>query len=236
MKQTSAASAKPQEPSMEEILASIRRIIADDADGGKTPEPPRPAARDVPAAQPVAAPPPEPETDEDDDVLDLAEIAPVARDVPAARDASAARDAAASRPAPPTLDLDHEDVSFSDGAALDFDALGVDEEPEPQPAPPPPRPRGAFSRPEPPRPEPARAEPPRESAAERLLSGQADAHVSRAFNMLATTVLTNNARTLEDLVKDMLKPLLKAWLDDNLPPLVERLVRAEIERVARGGS
>jgi cell pole-organizing protein PopZ len=46
--------------------------------------------------------------------------------------------------------------------------------------------------------------------------------------------LSNNARTLEDLVKDMLKPMLKSWLDDNLPTMVERLVRAEIERVSRG--
>ncbi len=44
----------------------------------------------------------------------------------------------------------------------------------------------------------------------------------------------NNARTLEDLVKEMLRPMLKAWLDDNLPGLVERIVRAEIERVSRG--
>ena len=55
-----------------------------------------------------------------------------------------------------------------------------------------------------------------------------------AFHSLATTVLTNNARTLEDLVKEMLRPMLKAWLDDNLPTLVERIVKAEIERVARG--
>jgi cell pole-organizing protein PopZ len=33
----------------------------------------------------------------------------------------------------------------------------------------------------------------------------------------------------------MLKSLLKQWLDDNLPALVERLVREEIERVARRG-
>jgi uncharacterized protein len=39
---------------------------------------------------------------------------------------------------------------------------------------------------------------------------------------------------MEDIVKEMLRPMLKAWLDDNLPPLVERLVEAEIERVARG--
>jgi cell pole-organizing protein PopZ len=78
-----------------------------------------------------------------------------------------------------------------------------------------------------------RSEPrPRDSSA--ILSGEADAAIARAFNSLSRTVLTENARTLEDLVKEMLRPMLKAWLDDNLPPLVERLVRMEIERVARG--
>ena len=47
-------------------------------------------------------------------------------------------------------------------------------------------------------------------------------------------MLVQNARTLEDLVREMLRPMLKSWLDDNLPGMVERLVRAEIERVARG--
>ena len=60
------------------------------------------------------------------------------------------------------------------------------------------------------------------------------AAVDSAFNALAHTVLVQNARTLEDLVREMLRPMLKTWLDDNLPGLVERLVRAEIERVARG--
>ena len=55
-----------------------------------------------------------------------------------------------------------------------------------------------------------------------------------AFNTLAQTVLVQNARTLEDLVREMLRPMLKTWLDENLPGIVERLVRAEIERVARG--
>ncbi len=55
-----------------------------------------------------------------------------------------------------------------------------------------------------------------------------------AFNSLASTVLGANARTLEDLVKEMLRPMLKTWLDDNLPSLVERIVRDEIERVSRG--
>src|SRR6185369_6854111 len=59
--------------------------------------------------------------------------------------------------------------------------------------------------------------------------------VESAFNSLAHTVLSSNARTLEDLVKEMLRPMLKSWLDDNLPGLVERIVKAEIERVSRGG-
>jgi cell pole-organizing protein PopZ len=67
-----------------------------------------------------------------------------------------------------------------------------------------------------------------------LISGDTVAAVDRAFNSLAHTVLGNNARTLEDLVKEMLRPMLKSWLDDNLPGLVERIVRAEIERVSRG--
>ena len=37
--------------------------------------------------------------------------------------------------------------------------------------------------------------------------------------------------TIEDIVREELRPLLKDWLDTNLPPLVERLVRTEIERV-----
>jgi cell pole-organizing protein PopZ len=67
-----------------------------------------------------------------------------------------------------------------------------------------------------------------------LMSATTSAAVDSAFNALAQTVLVQNARTLEDLVREMLRPMLKVWLDDNLPGLVERLVRAEIERVSRG--
>jgi cell pole-organizing protein PopZ len=58
--------------------------------------------------------------------------------------------------------------------------------------------------------------------------------VTTAFSSLAHTVFTQNAQTLDDLVREMLRPMLKSWLDDNLPTVVERLVRAEIERVSRG--
>lgn len=67
-----------------------------------------------------------------------------------------------------------------------------------------------------------------------LLSGDSDTAVAGAFSALAHTILAQNARTLEDLVTEMLKPMLKSWLDDNLPNLVERLVKEEIERVSRG--
>ena len=70
---------------------------------------------------------------------------------------------------------------------------------------------------------------------QQMLSHTTVSAVESAFNSLANTVLSNNARTLEDLVKEMLRPMLKSWLDDNLPGLVERIVKAEIERVSRGG-
>jgi uncharacterized protein len=68
-----------------------------------------------------------------------------------------------------------------------------------------------------------------------LLSPRTTAALDTAFNSLTHTVLSQNPRTLEDLVREMLKPMLKAWLDANLPDMVERLVRAEIERVSRRG-
>lgn len=194
----SSASPKTNEPSMEEILASIRRIIADDQENGKG-EPAKPAAR---------APEPEPE----DDILDLAEV---------------------PQPAKPSLALEHEDVSFQtvEDGQIDFDAISFDDEPEPEPEP---LSEPVLARPVPPPQSPPAYEPDPEPEPEPLISRRTDESVGQAFNMLAHTVLTQNARTLEDLVKEMLRPMLKNWLDDNLPSLVERLVRAEIERVARG--
>jgi cell pole-organizing protein PopZ len=74
-------------------------------------------------------------------------------------------------------------------------------------------------------------EPPPDRA---LISNETIAAVDSAFNTLAHTVIGQNTRTLEDLVREMLRPMLKSWLDDNLPSMVERIVRAEIERVSRG--
>ena len=66
-----------------------------------------------------------------------------------------------------------------------------------------------------------------------LLSRGATAAVGSAFNTLTETVKKHEP-TLEDVVRETLRPMLKSWLDENLPRLVEQMVQAEIERVARG--
>ncbi len=67
-----------------------------------------------------------------------------------------------------------------------------------------------------------------------LMSEVAGAQVSRSFEELAAIVDGGPRRSLDELAQEMLRPMLQEWLDDNLPTLVERLVREEIERVARG--
>jgi uncharacterized protein len=229
--------AKAQEPSMEEILASIRRIIADDdvSKPAKAPEaaaPPKPPAGAVPSRPTPPAPPsksatpppvpaksaatpampaPAPSAANSQDEIDamLAEL----DDPPKA----AAKPTASQPAAPPADVLDLTEAMTAPAA----------------PATPPPGPAPSFrtidgtsdvvfsNKPEPP---PDRA----------LISNQTIAAVDSAFNTLAHTVIGQNARTLEDLVREMLRPMLKSWLDDNLPSMVERIVRAEIERVSRG--
>jgi uncharacterized protein len=85
-----------------------------------------------------------------------------------------------------------------------------------------------------PRREPVADRQPQPGRQNALLSRDQDAAVSGAFGALAHTMLTQNTRTLEDVVEEMLRPMLKGWLDDNLPSLVERMVKDEIERVSRG--
>ena len=62
-----------------------------------------------------------------------------------------------------------------------------------------------------------------------------DASVASSFQSLATSMFLRDSDLIARTAREMLQPMLKAWLDDNLPVMVERLVRAEIERVARGG-
>src|SRR5215510_9275683 len=213
--------AKAQEPSMEEILASIRRIIADDdagkpAKGATSAQEPAPptkqpaaAAPATPPAKPAAPPAPKPtpaaatnSQDEIDAMLADLDGPPKATPTPAA-----------SQPAD-VLDLTESMASATTpppGPAPSFRTIDANSD-------------VVFAnRPEPP-PMPDRA----------LISSETVRAVDSAFNTLAHTVIGQNARTLEDLVREMLRPMLKSWLDDNLPGMVERIVRAEIERVSRG--
>ena len=70
-------------------------------------------------------------------------------------------------------------------------------------------------------------------ADERLLSREATAAIGSAFNTLTETVRQHEP-TLEDVVRETLRPMLKSWLDENLTRVVERMVQAEIERITRG--
>lgn len=72
------------------------------------------------------------------------------------------------------------------------------------------------------------------ASAPALMSESAGAQVARSFEELAAIVDGGPRRSLDELAQEMLRPMLQEWLDDNLPTLVERLVREEIERVARG--
>ena len=62
---------------------------------------------------------------------------------------------------------------------------------------------------------------------------EATAAVGSAFNTLTETV-KKHEQSLEDVVRETLRPMLKSWLDENLPRVVERMVQAEVERVTRG--
>ncbi len=69
---------------------------------------------------------------------------------------------------------------------------------------------------------------------EPLLSAEADEAAALSFGALTADLDIRSAELADSMVRDMLRPMLKQWLDENLPPMVERLVRAEIQRVARG--
>jgi uncharacterized protein len=206
-----AQAAKSQEPSMEEILASIRRIIAEDDSEKPGQRPAETASVELNPDAAAASP-------EDERAMDAPpRESPAARIGALSASAKAARSAtvldltepmasSASRSAAPVVDSN---LASAPPAPVDHalanEAVSVSQS------------GGA-----------------RDDARGELMSTTTSAAVDSAFNALAQTVLVHNARTLEDLVREMLRPMLKVWLDDNLPGMVERFVRAEIERVSRG--
>lgn len=223
-----AKAAASAEPSMEEILASIRRIIADEPDGKE-------AAAPKPASAKAAAPKPEVETmakpaleDEHISEEDLDKLFAQSGDDEDEPEMDV--DDADDGEEPEVLDLaDVATVDEADPLEL-VEGLKEDEAEVAfaEPVPEPPR------RPVPPKAESRANSMPESEPEEPLVSAAASATVQSAFGQLSHTVLAANGRTLDDLVKEMLRPMLHAWLDENLPVIVERLVRAEIERVSRG--
>ena len=67
-----------------------------------------------------------------------------------------------------------------------------------------------------------------------LLSDRAGKQVAAAFGELNEALAARSRRNLDEMAEALLRPMLQEWLDNNLPGLVEKLVREEIERVARG--
>lgn len=220
------------EPSMEEILSSIRRIISDDGDGdssegdastekpeetaapqaeddvkAKEPSPEKTDSPEPEAKKEPEAADPEPVEDEDD-IFELTNVVEVeVEEVPSADD---------------ELDLGEIGTKIVDSGADvddDIDFVNVDEaEPEPEPV--------------------AEVAAPAETdIADRLVSDGVGKAAAASFGDLATTLLSrgDSASTVEELIQEMLRPLLKDWLDTNLPNIVEKLVGEEIERIARRG-
>ena len=133
-------------------------------------------------------------------------------------------------PSPPEEPLELTQELQDDGSVVDL----AEPEPEPEPEPPPPPP------PPPPVVEPViEPTPP-------LVSEHVATEAASSLHTLANTVeieelssaprnsyIGNGARTLEDMVLELMRPLLRQWLDQNLPPIVDRLVQKEIERISR---
>jgi cell pole-organizing protein PopZ len=176
-----------QEPTMEEILASIRRIISEDdapaAEGAEA----APAAEEPAAAvvEPAAEPEPEPTAVEPEPV-------------------------AAAQPEP-VQPVEEEALELTDKVEthgdLDVFSAPASEAPA-EPAP---------------------------SSVEHLVSERASTAAASAFGQLsAAIVMPRGDRTLEDVVRELLRPMLQQWLDDNLPAIVQQSVEAEVERIARG--
>jgi len=184
-----------QEPSMEEILSSIRRIIADDEEDGA---PAKKATADsgAPAkAEPKATEP------EDEDVLDLTQVVTSEVDAPA-------------------------ELTAADDSADELEL-----EPEVEPAPP------ARQR----KTEPVRAVAERSMSDDETLVSEATASASTgAFAKLTKAAfsgeparISGGDKTVEAFLVELLRPMLKEWLDANLETVVQRVVEQEVKKLAR---
>jgi cell pole-organizing protein PopZ len=189
------------EPSIEEILASIRRIISDEGEEGAKPEDGSAPAADAASEAGDAG---------EEDVLDLTdrveEPVPAADPLPAIMEPESLHAARAPDPEPqPETDFAPAAAAFAAAAAPVLTRPVVTREDEPM----------------------------------TLVSDDTAATATSIFSKLASTQgdamgrLPVGVNSLDDIVKELLRPMLREWLDANLPPLVERLVERELQKIAR---
>jgi hypothetical protein len=184
------------EPSMEEILSSIRRIINEDDD-------------DAPAEAEAAPEPAEDEPNSQDDVDAMFDEAGDTADVLE------------------LTDKVEEPDGGTDPLAMDDDLMIVDREEEDEPE--------AFAEPEP-EPEPEiDVDALEDEVSDGIMSEPAATAAMGSFHTLAENIRISDeeGRTLEGVVRALLRPMLKEWLDANLPAIVDEKVQAEIDRVSR---
>ena len=189
-----------QEPTMEEILASIRRIISED---------------DAPAAEAAPAPAPEPEPE------------PAPEPSPALMDATLSMQEPEPAPHEEEEILDLTDRYEAPAAQTigDLDVTApVDPEPEPFPT--------AFAEPEPAAPAPV-VEDAIVGETAAAASASAFAGLTAAFRQPEPVPTGGVGPTIDDLARSLLRPMLKEWLDANLPGIVEAAVKKEVERISR---
>lgn len=207
------------EPRMEDLLASIRKAIHEDIGD-------MPSAGHARAYAPAVVPQ-APQRVGDELAAAASEIQQLREKISRAR---------AGKPVPPVEPVQR---AATLAAALQNDTPRRNWR-ELEPTPLPPRLRGSVIETEAPRalsPRPEAARAPVRNEAPAILSGNSAQAVNAAFGKLADSVLTRatNDRSVEDVTRELLRVMLKQWLDENLPSMVERLVREEIERVARTG-
>ena len=199
-----------QEPTMEEILASIRRIISEDDAPAEAPAAAAPAIKPAPEAEPApvvhAAPPAfHEEEEEEDDVLELNEPAPAAPPVEAKETHG---DLDVFPPPPPTQ---------APVAVAPAPVEAPRPVPESKPAATPAPAFAAYSEDD-----------------DSLVSSHAANAAASHFGALSQNIgMPPSSQTLDGVVRELLKPLLKEWLDAHLTAIVEQTVQAEVERISR---
>lgn len=220
--------------SMEDILASIRRIIAEgeqDAKGG-TPSAPAPTAEAKPAAKVEA-----PKSDvfeltqivqDDGSIVNVGEAAP--QTPPAAAEVKAEAKTM-TEPAPTPSP-----AAESKPAVVETPAAKTPAEPiAPAPAAPPPITTSTAPATTAPATPPSPPVDTKVESAMAALSRLMDLSKPAPPGALAeeASERSDSSMTVEDLVRDAVRPLLRQWLDANLPPLVERLVREAVDKIAK---